>query len=415
MNSHEPSSNSLLDPEVNLNGSWRTLTGYQPDVLQLELSQWIEGTPDDRPFFALYSPTTPHLPADDPRYDSMEVSPPRGGAFDADTLSLDAPLFSRRTPLTDEEVAKSDARYVAMAHATRSFDDAVAAVLRSLGDRADETLVIYVSDNGFLYGEHRRFGKNDAWDEATRVPMVARFPSALPAARAFSTESLVQNVDIAPTLADAAGFAWGADGHSMLPLISRQRNSIRSAALLEHCRGEVRGTLPCTGLYFEGANTDSAGYQGIVTPRYKYVEYDDGTVQLTDLRRDPQELRNLVAVAPRSIRGRTAAALRLRLNAQLSRLMSSRAQTTIATGPGFLSSRAAVFTFFSPSRFAEYRCRLVGGDPNPAWRPCPGGFATFGRSLGRFVPVRGHGDRRVRALGPDAGATDVQRQSRQGA
>ena len=58
--------------------------------------------------------------------------------------------------------------------------------------------------------------------------------------------------------------------------------------------------------------------------------------------------------------------------------MQPRLQTTIATGPGNpFSSRVAEFSFFSPSRFATYRCRLIAGGKTAPWRSCPGGFAAF--------------------------------------
>ncbi len=374
--SHEPSSNSLKDPMVNVNGSWRTLFGYQPDVLGSILADDIRSTPDDRPFLALYTPTTPHLPADDPRYASMDVSPPRGRAFDSNTLTENAPRFSRRPPLTEDEILKSDDRYVAMAHATRSFDDAVSELLNALGGREQNTMVIYISDNGFLYGEHRRFGKTDAWEEAMRVPMVVRYPAALSPAQAFATNALVQNVDIAPTIAGLAGFPWGADGRSFLPLVSKDRRSIRDAALLEHCRGVNRGQLDCSGLLYEGGNTNTPGFVGLVTPRYKYVKYDDGSTQLVDLDRDPKELRNLLG-ARRSFGNKRALAMAHRMAGRIASLTRTAAVTTIAAGPGPLDTRVATFRYFSPSLTAEYRCRLTRDGRAGAWEPCQGESITY--------------------------------------
>ena len=194
---------------VNIDGVWQRKTGYEPDVLEDMASDFIKNTPADQPFFVMYTPTTPHLPADDPRYASMPVTPPRGPAFDANTMTSATPLYARRPALTKEEIATSDEHYTSMAHATRSFDDSVGALLGSLGNRAQDTMVIYLSDNGFLYGEHRRTGKNDPWEESVNVPMVVRYPAALPASRAFTSDALVQNVDIASTIADAVGYPVG--------------------------------------------------------------------------------------------------------------------------------------------------------------------------------------------------------------
>ena len=367
----EISSLSLVDPMVNIDGVWQRKTGYEPDVLEDLASSFIKDTPDDQPFFVMYTPTTPHLPADDPRYADMPVSPPRGPEFDANTMTTATPPYSRRPPLTKEEIATSDEHYSAMAHATRSFDDSVGRLLASLGDRAQNTLVIYLSDNGFLYGEHRRTGKNDPWEESVKVPMVVRYPAALPATRSFASDALVQNVDMAPTILDAAGIPWGGDGQSFLPVIERKARTVRTAALIEQCRGESRGIPDCSGYNFNGARAMTPGFQGVITDRYKYVEFEDGSRQLIDLQKDPHEFHDLS-------RNPAYAGVKRQMVAKLHTLMRPRLQTTIATGPsGPSASRVAEFSYFSPSRFATYRCRLAANGKNAVWRSCPGGFVAY--------------------------------------
>jgi hypothetical protein len=113
------------------------------------------------------------------------------------------------------------------------------------------------------------------------------------------------------------------------------------------------------------------GFQGVITDRYKYVEFDDGTRQLIDLKKDPLELRDLS-------RNPGSAGLRRQMASKLHALVQPRLQTTIATGPsGPASSRVAEFSFFSPSRFATYRCRLIREGKSAPWRSCPGGLAAF--------------------------------------
>jgi N-acetylglucosamine-6-sulfatase len=367
-----PSSNSLVDPYMNVDGEWQRFSGYQPDILAAKAEDFIADTPASRPFFVMYTPTTPHPPADDPRYDSMPVSPPRGPAFDVDTMTPSNPKFARRPALTPGEIAISDQKYASMAHATRSFDDAVGSLVSSLGDRSRDTIVIYISDNGFLYGEHRRFGKTDPWEESVKVPMVVRYPAVHAEDRPVVSEALVQNVDIAATVADLAGFRWGADGTSFLPVLQGSGHGGRSAALIENCRGVSRGELACSGLTFDGGTADAPGFEGIVTDRYKYVEFDDGSRQLIDLKTDPHELRNLhsrIGLRP----------LERNLVTRLHAMMRSRLQTTIASGPSRLATRGAQFSYFSPSRTATYRCRLTKDGSALPWRACPGGSVAYSR------------------------------------
>ena len=368
----KPSSNALTDPWINVDGTWGHYRGYQPDILASYVTDFIQGTPADEPFFVMYSPTSPHPPADDPRYDWMAVQPPRGKTFDANTMNRITPRYARRQALSAAEIATSDEKYIRMARATRSLDDAVGSILGSLGDRSRDTLVIYFSDNGFLYGEHRRVGKNDPWEESVKVPMVVRYPAVLPEDQSFVSNALVQNVDIAPTIADLIDLRWGADGRSFLPVLKRQAKSVRTAALIEHCRGVSEGSPICFGLAFDGGRVETPGFQGLVTKRYKYVEHDDGSRQLIDLKHDPLETHNLAVGGHRRSLER---GLRTRLHV----MMRPRLQTTIVSGPGpTLGDGVAAFSYFSPSRFASYRCRLVtDGMPGP-WKACPGQFAAFG-------------------------------------
>ena len=151
------------------------------------------------------------------------------------------------------------------------------------------------------------------------------------------------------------------------------------------------------------------GFQGVITHRYKYVEFDDGSRQLIDLKKDPHELHDL-SRNPRD------AGLRRQMVSKLHALMRPQLQTTIATGPdGAVSSRVAEFSFFSPSRFATYRCRLIRRGKTAPWRSCPGGFAAFSdladgsyrfevagiSESGRIDPTPASGSSRCRSSGPE--------------
>ena len=369
-----PSTYSMINPVINVDGDWSTYQGYQTDILADQLVRFVASTPQDQPFFAMYSPTSPHMPSDDPRYDSMTITPPRDPSFDDETIRDSAPLYARRPALTEHEIANADFRYTRMAHGVRSLDDSVATILNGLGDRTRDTVVIYLSDNGFLFGEHRRFGKKDAYEGSVRVPMVIRYPAALPASTALTSHALVSNVDIAPTLAAVAGFPWHADGRSLVPLLDGSTKSVRSALLIEHCRGVNAGSVPCSGLSFFAHETRAGGYWGVVTARDKYVSYDTGDRELFDLETDPSELHNLI--------GTSGSAARVaEMEAKLATLLRPHRGTTIVTGPwprGAPPSRTATFTYFSPSRFSTYRCRLTREGAPSTWHTCGRQVEMFG-------------------------------------
>src|SRR5207244_13374500 len=149
----------------------------------------------------------------------------------------------------------------------------------------------------------------------------------LPTHRSFASNALVQNVDISATIAEIAHIPWQADGQSFLPVLERKKRTVRSAALVEACRGPSYGSLPCSGLVYDGGRVDTPGFEGIVTERYKYVEYDDGSRLLIDLKRDPLELHDLSGT-------RRGALLERSLRARLHAMMTPKVETTIVTGPG---------------------------------------------------------------------------------
>jgi arylsulfatase A-like enzyme len=369
-----PADYSMVNPWINEDGAWQQLQGYQTDILADRVVDFVKTTPAEQPFFAIYAPTTPHMPADDPRYNGMPVTPPRGASFDQDTLTTTSPLYARRGPLTPEAIASSDLRFTRMSHSVRALDDAVGHILDGLGDRARDTLVVYLSDNGFLFGEHRRFGKTDAYEESVRVPLVVRYPAMMPVEDTRTSQALVSNVDLTPTIAALAGIPWSADGRSLIPVLDGSAASVRSALLIEHCQGASSGSVPCSGISFFAQQTRAAAFEGVVTPRYKYVRYDDGERELFDLSGDPEELINLIGTpgsAP------TVAALK----AKLAALTAPAIDTTIVTGPwpaGAEPTRLAAFTFFSPSRFSTYRCRLIRDGVADPWHNCNGQSDAIG-------------------------------------
>lgn len=368
-----PSTYSQVDPWINVDGTLTHFTGYQTDILASQVTSFIQETPADRPFFAIYAPTSPHSPADDPRYAEMPVTVPRPPSWNMNTLTADAPTYIRRFPMSYGLIGSTDHHFRKAAYSVRSLDDAVGSLLDGLGDRADDTLVMFISDNGYQFGEHRRVGKYDAFEEAARIPMALRYPAALAPEAAFRTSRLVANIDVAPTLADAAGLSWAADGTSILPLVRGDPGPVHDAVLLERCHGDRMVSGPCTGLRFEGETVYPPTFDGVVTERYKYLEYANGDRQLFDLDADPYELVNL-ADDPGS------AAIRTQLTATLEELRSPPpVDTTIVTGPtGTLQQRAAQFTFFSASRFATHRCRLVRDGVKDPWHDCSDGSDVVG-------------------------------------
>jgi N-acetylglucosamine-6-sulfatase len=385
---------SLVDPTLNVDGTERSFAGYTTQIEANFASDFIRSTPRDQPFFVMYTPTSPHLPANDPRYADMPVAPHRPPNFDEDTTSSGKPFYMQRPPMPADEIARNDRRFEAMSRAVRALDDDMGQILASLGDRSRDTLVFFLSDNGFLLGEHRREAKIVPYEESVNTPFVVRFP-ALATGTPDVSGALVSNIDIAPTIADVVGIPWHADGRSLVPLLTHRRASIRPAVLINWCEGihpPCPGNQPST--VFIEPLLGVPSYFGVVTRRYKFVQYRTGERELYDLADDPFELVNH-AGDPAWIDtvGRMAGYLAMLTS-------PPPVDTTIVTGPlGHADTRAFTFRYFSASRFATYECRLDRDGSAGRWRACDGQTRVVG-------PVR-DGDYVFRVRGTnEKGRTD---------
>jgi arylsulfatase A-like enzyme len=258
---------------------------YSTDVLADHTEDFIRGS--EGPLFAVFAPAAPHAPA--------IPSPVDLGGFG------DLPAW--RPPSFNEADRSDKPRYVQVLHrvgpdrtayvdtlrrnqyrSLQAVDRAVDRLLDAMEDtgRLDDALVIFTSDNGLLWGEHRWIKKEVPYEEAIRVPLVVRAGGIL-GEGPRSDDHIVANIDLAPTIAEAAGVELpDADGKSLLPLLRGQPGKWRRALLVEHLRGS--NPVPT--------------YCAVRTDRHLFVSYETGEQELYDLAADPFELRNLTGTAP---------------------------------------------------------------------------------------------------------------------
>ncbi|MFP5299441.1 MAG: sulfatase-like hydrolase/transferase, partial [Actinomycetota bacterium] len=352
---------SLRDPVIHRDGVAKRKRGYQTEILADILAREIAATPADQPFAAIYSPTSPHMPANDDRYRSMPVAPYRPPNFDRAPEGGTAPPYATRDPLSAEEIAKIDLTYRKMARSTRALDDSRGRLIDSLGPRAENTIVFFLSDNGYMYGEHRLRKKVAPYEESVRVPFAISYPGYSDAVQGAVSSSLVQNVDIAPTVAELVGREWSSDGVSLLPLLSTPQAVVRDAALIENCQASK---YPCYGIARRGSRTIPS-YWAVVSNGFKYIEYLTGHKALFDLANDPHELNNLTG-------NDSYAAIK---EAMARRLLLFRqpppVDTTIVSGPeGSISRQKGTFRYFSHDRASVYLCRMTVGEETSAWQLC---------------------------------------------
>jgi len=165
-----------------------------------------------------------------------------------------------------------------------SVDESVGRLLQWLDEsgEADNTIVVYTSDQGFYLGEHGWYDKRFMYEESLRTPLVARIPAQVQRGRTIS--NMVLNLDLAPTFLDYAGVAVPEDmqGQSWRKLVDGEDENWRDAMYYHYYE------------YPHGWHSVKKHY-GIRTDRYKLIHfYDDiDAWELYDLENDPNELNNL--------------------------------------------------------------------------------------------------------------------------
>jgi arylsulfatase A-like enzyme len=168
----------------------------------------------------------------------------------------------------------------------RSVDDNVGRVLDYLQQNglAENTIVVYMSDQGFYLGEHGLYDKRFMYKESFRTPMLIRYPGQIPKAKRIN--EFVLNLDIAPTLLDYAGIAVpeAIQGQSMKALLANGRDKQWRKEVYYH--------------YYEKSFGATAHY-GITTDRYKLIRFYDpvDSWELYDLKEDPNEMKNIYGQA----------------------------------------------------------------------------------------------------------------------
>lgn len=255
---------------------------YGTNVLSRQAVRFIRTTPEADPLFLFFAPHAPHEPAiaapgDDGAFGSIPSWRP--GNYDEDGVG-DKPRWLRtRDRLTAAKRDEIDAFRERQIRSLAGVDRAVGRIVDALRneDRLRDTMIVFTSDNGMLWGEHRLFGKGVPYEEALRVPYVVRFDRLIERSR-VDRRHLVLNLDLAPTFAAVAGTeAPGAEGLSLVPVLSGGDSAWRSTFLIEH--------LSLNG---NGAPTFCAAH----TRTSVLIAYGTGERELYDLARDPLQLRN---------------------------------------------------------------------------------------------------------------------------
>ncbi len=319
------------NPLLITNGENVKHTGYTTDIIGDRTLEWLENRDRDKPFFLMSQHKAPHgrwEPA--LRHlewlDDVEVPEPptlfddysgRSSAAIGHAMGIADHMGPHRLMLqysskhTPEQLAKFDAYYRPRNEAyleadlsgeertrwhyqrfiknylrcVRAVDENVGRVLDYLDEHglAENTLVIYSSDQGFYLGEHGWFDKRWMYEESLRTPLLARWPGVIEPG-SVDDEHIVSNLDFAETVLDAVGAPIPDDmqGRSFLPLL----------------KGESPGDWRQTFYYhyYEAGGHGVPLHYGVTDGRHKLIRFPQEPLdawELFDLEKDPRELRSV--------------------------------------------------------------------------------------------------------------------------
>ncbi len=243
---------------------------YSTDVLAARAVDTIEGTPAERPLFLVFTPMAPHSPMTPAPRDvgTWPWEPPTTPDVNELDMSDKPPWMQALEPFDEVRLA----RKTTLQHESlMAVDDAVAAIVSALGDRASNTLFVFTSDNGLMLGSHRLTGKSVPHASSAEVPLLLRWDGHLDPGT--QDRRIALNVDITATILRAARVRQPVSGSSLL------RPRTRSGSVLEGIGLSSQGSPP---------------YCAWRTRRWLFVEWTANKGrELYDYRTDPYELDNL--------------------------------------------------------------------------------------------------------------------------
>lgn len=294
------------EPTINLNGEEIKYTDsiYVSDLLTDYALDFLENRDQDNPFFLYLSHKGVHA----------DFKPARRhlGVYEDEEVAYPPTMFPpghERSTVTEDEYNYSDVpewvkeqRYSwhgvdYMYHGQISFEDfykryceTLLSVDESIGDVLDyleehnlmeSTIVIYMGDNGFSFGEHGLIDKRQAYEESMRVPMLAT-GGGIPAGS--EVDEVIQNVDVGPTVMDFAGVETkdNMDGTSFRQLLYQEKIPWKDTMYYEY--------------FWERPFPQTPTVHAVRTSRYKYIRYHGiwDLNELFDIENDPYEMNNLI-------------------------------------------------------------------------------------------------------------------------
>ena len=302
-----PGQGRYHDPDMIEMGGRTKHTGYATDIITDQCLNWLKARIGDKPFLLMCHHKAPHRnwQPDDKHgnmYDGVDIPEPETFNDDygtrCDAARRQAMTVERHLTPGDLKVPPPEdldgqalkkwkyQRYIKdYLRCIASVDDNVGRLLKYLDESglAENTIVVYTSDQGFFLGDHGWYDKRFMYEESLRMPLLVRYPARVKAGTV--TDDIVLNLDFAPTFLDWAGLTPPGDmqGESLRPILEGRTPGDWRTSMYYHYYENGKGEHQVTPHY------------GVRTRRYKLIRFHHGVDawELFDLQKDPHELNNV--------------------------------------------------------------------------------------------------------------------------
>jgi len=265
---------------------WWEPGGGNGDTVFPAAAQWIKNVRSDKPVFLCAWPTEPHTKYYiKPQYKEADIllPPPSESCFNNDVSGPMSPRSLSNQATNEKQIARS----------MLGVDDGIKLLINALKEtgRWDNTVLIVMSDNGYQLGEQGLINQKDLpYKASAMVPLLIRDQRKTLERRDINT--IVSNVDIAPTIASLAGVVtpYRTDGQSLVPQLNYDWQGWSERAIVEKPEPTTKNGITYRGIY------------GVVNGvRWMYVKFSNGKEQLYNIDDDPEQTTNLMGTSTSTV------------------------------------------------------------------------------------------------------------------
>lgn len=279
------------DQEYEVGNATKVIKGHQTDILFDQAAKFAVQDPV-RPFLAFVSPFAPHSP--------FNPTLRRKGKYAGKGIWMKPNIELGVGYMTPSRTKQMQEVYERNCEMVEDIDEGVGNVLQALekSGQLDNTIIIFTSDNGVMFGEHGFGWKRHPWRESVRVPLLIRYPKAVKPGSVCDVA--VTLTDLFPTVADLTGVKLPEDplryGKSLVPVMAGTASELRPLTLLLQYEKGIQGQEDFYPENMEWVSlVRSDGWKLI---RYRVGPPEDmrpdyGRTFLFNLKTDPLEMNNL--------------------------------------------------------------------------------------------------------------------------